>query len=282
MSSMSTTTLRHVTGVTRGAAVLIVCAAVLLPVYWMIATAIQRPATTLLYPPPLLPIEFVPDGFINIFRDLPLLSWLRNSAVLAGIATVITTVLSVFGAYTLSALDWPGKALFGALLLLTQMMPEAIIVVPAFQLYNDLGLLQSLAALSLLHAAFVLPIGIWILRSAFDAVPREVADAARIDGCGHLGVLARVILPLAAPAIAAVAIVAFFASWGEYLFATTMISQTEKYPASVGLATLISQLDTPVSELLAGGLVYALPPVVLYMIIQRFMIAGLTAGAVKG
>lgn len=260
----------------------VVCAVAVFPIYWMFVTAIQPLTSSQRYPPSLWPTTIDLTGFSGVFQNLPIGRWLANSTILAVLATLITTVLSVLGAYTLSALSWPGKAVFGLLLLVTQMMPEAVVVIPIFQLYSDLGLLQSLVALSLLHAAFVLPIGIWILRSAMDGVPREIREAALIDGCGHLTVLRRIMLPLTMPAVVAVAVVAFFASWGEYLFAVTMISDAEQYPASVGLATLIGQLDTPITELLAGGLVYALPPVVLFVLIQRHIVSGLTAGAVKG
>lgn len=266
----------------RGLAIVVVCGVVVFPIYWMIATAVQPTASTLHYPPSLVPTQVDLSGFRDLFTKLPILRWLGNSAVLAVLTTVITIVLSVLGGYVLSALTWPGKALFGLLLLVTQMMPEAVVIIPIFQLYSDLHLLQSLLALSLLHAAFVLPVGVWILRSAMDGIPGEIREAALIDGCTHLAVLRRIVLPLTMPAVVAVGVVAFFASWGEYLFAVTMISEADKYPASVGLATLIGQLDTPVQQLLAGGLIYALPPVVLFVVVQRHIVAGLTAGAVKG
>jgi multiple sugar transport system permease protein len=263
-------------------AVIAVTGMVLFPVYWMIVTAIQPLTVTLQFPPPLVPIAFDPAPFVEVLTNLPLPLWLTNSAVIAGMATLLTVVLSVFGAYALSSLRWPGKLVFAFGLLLTQMMPEAVIVVPIFGMYKDLGLLQNLGALSLLHAAFVLPVAIWILKGAFDRVPESVREAALIDGCGPLGVLWRIVLPISVPAVVSVGVVAFFSSWGEYLFATTLISRAELYPASVGLATMISQLDTPVAELLSAGLIYALMPVILYVIAQKYVIAGMTAGAVKG
>jgi len=162
------------------------------------------------------------------------------------------------------------------------MLPEALIVIPIFKIYQDLELLNSLSALSLLHSAFVIPVGVWILRPAFQSIPREVNEAAQIDGCSPMQILRKIIVPLCSPAILAVAVVSFFASWADYLLAVTMISQQELYPASVGLASTMSQLNTPIQVLLSGGLIYGLPPVILYMFIQRFVISGLTAGAIKG
>lgn len=275
-------TQRRTKKIVRTVLIAFVCVIVLFPIYWMIVTSIQPLSVTLHFPPPLLPISIDLSPMVHVIQRVPIISWLTNSTVVAGSTTILTTALAVFGAYALSSLRWRGKLLFGFGLLLTQMMPEAVIIVPAFALYKDLGLLQSLLALSLMHTAFVLPVTIWILKAAFDRIPKEVMEAALIDGCGPFGVLRRIVLPISVPAVISVAIIAFFASWGEYLFATTFISHAELYPASVGLATMISQLDTPVSELLSAGLLYALLPVILYMIAQKYVIAGMTAGAVKG
>ena len=127
-----------------------------------------------------------------------------------------------------------------------------------------------------------LPIGVWILMRLFSALPEDVLDAARVDGSGDLGVLWRIVMPLSLPGIVAVGVVAFFFSWNEYLFTSTLITDTSSMPASVGIATLISQLDSPVQQLLAAGIMFAILPVLFYLSVQRLIVAGLTAGAVKG
>jgi len=262
--------------------VLILSLLVAFPLYWMLVTAVQSPNATLAYPPVFYPVEPNLDGFRQLFSDNPMAKWLLNSGYIALLTTILTTALSVLGAYALSWFTWNGKFAFGLLLLFTQMLPEALIVIPIFKIYQDLELLNSLSALSLLHSAFVIPVGVWILRPAFQSIPREVNEAAQIDGCSPMQILRKIIVPLCSPAILAVAVVSFFASWADYLLAVTMISQQELYPASVGLASTMSQLNTPIQVLLSGGLIYGLPPVILYMFIQRFVISGLTAGAIKG
>jgi len=255
---------------------------ILFPLYWMAVTAVQAPEVTLRYPPVLYPIDPNLEGFRTIFIEKQMGRWLINSAVVALLTTLFTTVLAILGAYALSWFRWRGKIAFGLMLLFTQMLPEALIVIPIFKIYSNFQMTDSLTALSLIHAAFVIPVGVWILKPAFESIPREVNEAAQIDGCTQMGVLRKIIIPLCSPAILAVGVVAFFASWGEYLIAVTMISTEEKYPASVGLASTMSQLDTPIQTLLSGAIVYGLPPVILYMFIQKFVISGLTAGAIKG
>lgn len=254
----------------------------LFPLYWMIVTAIQPPTITLMYPPVLYPKAHNLDGFTQLFHDNPMGKWLLNSAFVALLATLITTSFSILGAYALAWFQWKGKMAFGLMLLFTQMLPEALIVIPIYKIFDQLNFLNNLAALSLIHAAFVIPVGVWILRPAFESIPREVNEAAQIDGCDYLAVLRKIIIPLCSPAIMAVSVVSFFASWGDYLLAVTMISKKELYPASVGLASTMSQLNTPIQELLSGALIYGLPPVILYMFIQRYIVSGLTAGAIKG
>ena len=190
--------------------------------------------------------------------------------------TVVTIVLATSGAFAMSRLRWHGKLAFGFILLLTQMMPGAVIVVPVFKIYRESGLAGHLWAVALLHAAFILPIGVWILMRLFSALPE------RVDCSGDLGVLWRIVLPLSTPGIVAVGVVAFFFSWNEYLFTSTLITDTSSIPASVGIATLISQLDSPVQQLLAAGIMFAILPVLFYLSVQRLIVAGLTAGAVKG
>ncbi len=128
----------------------------------------------------------------------------------------------------------------------------------------------------------MLPIGIWVLKNMFDTIPKEVMEAATVDGAGPIRVLFQIVLPMTLPGVVAVAVVAFFYAWNEFLFAQTMIGDDSKQPASVGLASMISMLDTPIERLLAAGVLFAIPPVIFYVVMQRYVVAGITAGAVKG
>jgi len=260
----------------------VVCAIVVFPMYWQFLSIVQPLKYSLLYNPPLFFKGFNWAPFRQLFDAQPMARWLWNSARLSLLVTAICLFLSLFGAYVLSHLQWKAKPAFGFFILLTQMVPGAIVIVPVYRLYHDLHWMNSLPALGFVQAAFALPICTWILKNAFDAVPGEVMEAALVEGCGSLAVLWRILVPLSLPGLSAVAVVAFFFSWNEFLFAQTLIPQTDLLPGSPGITTMISELDSPPQLLQAAGLIFAILPVSFYIVVQRYVISGLTAGAVKG
>jgi multiple sugar transport system permease protein len=266
----------------RLATLILVCAVVFFPVYWMLLSAIQPTEYSLSYPPPLTPRGFNWDAYAQLFREKPIAHWLVNSTLVAALVVLGTLAFVIPASYALSGLFWRGRSAFGLLLLFTQIMPAAIVVAPVLTLYRSLGWTDSLLALAILHTAFVVPLCAWVLKSAFDAIPKEIVEAALIDGCNRLSVLPRVYIPLAKPGLVAVSVIAFFASWNEFLFASTLIIDNDLYTASLGIATLMTQLDTPLFVLMAAGVVFSVLPVLFYMAIQRHVLRGLTAGSVKG
>lgn len=264
------------------ALVVLVCAVVMFPVYWMVLSAVQPARFSMRYPPPFVPQVINLTPFQQLFRDYPVVSWVTNSTIISLLSTVLCLALGIFGAYTLSCLRWRGRTAFGILLFFTQMLPEALIIIPIFIILRQLQMLENLPAVSLVNAAFVLPIGIWILKGVFDAVPREIREAALVDGCDALGVLWRIVVPLSLPGLVAVGVVAFFYAWNEFLFTSTMLTTDAVRPAAVGLATLRSMMETPVERILAASMLFSAPPVLFYLVMQRYIVSGLTAGAVKG
>ena len=262
--------------------VTVVSVLTIFPIYWMIVSTFQPSKFTLHYPPPLFPQEITFNQFAELFANHPVARWLRNSFLIATMSMLLCMALTVLGAYALSSLRWKGRSLFGLFLLITQMLPEILIVIPLYIIYRRLNMLDSLPALSLVDTAFALPICIWILKGVFDTVPSEVLDAAVVDGCTELSVLWKIVLPLSAPGLVAVAVVSFFSAWNEFLFAVIMLSSAEFQPASVGLTTLKATGFTPVEQYMAAGLIFSILPVFFYLIMQRYIVAGLTAGAVKG
>src|ERR1700744_1389561 len=180
----------------RVVVIVAVCVFALFPVSWMVLSTFQPENKTLSFPPPLFLHGFNTGAISQLFGDQPIASWLGHSVFVAVVAVAITLLLASFGAYLLGRLEWHGKLVFGLLLLFTQMMPGAMIIVPELQFYRSMGWTNNLPMLAVLYAAFNVPLGSWILKSSFDSVPNEVLDAGLVDGCTRLGVLRRLLLPL--------------------------------------------------------------------------------------
>ncbi|MEA2511967.1 MAG: multiple sugar transport system permease protein [Thermomicrobiales bacterium] len=267
--------------------VLFVVVVTFFPIYWMVLSAIQPTKYSTRYPPPFIPKGIDFQAFRTLFDKQPIVDWLIRSVYLAGIATVICISLSILGAYALSSMRWRGRNAFAIFLLMTQMLPEALIIVPIFRIFTDFPIIHrdlrnSIPALALIHAAFILPICVWVLKNMFDTVPREVREAGLVDGAGPMRVLFQIVIPLVLPGLVAVGVIAFFYAWNEYLFAQLLITDKSLFPASVGLGTMRTMLDTPIEQLLAAGMLFSIPPVIFYVVMQRYIVAGISAGAVKG
>lgn len=269
--------------VLRLGTVVLLAAVVGFPLYWMLTTATRRPDEVFDGSTHLLPDL---AGLARIYRNattgVPMVRWLSNSAFVATGTTVLSIVLAVLAAYALSRFSFRGKGVFGFALFATQMLPEALLLVPLYALFLTLGLLDNLWGLVLGNTAFAMPVAVWILKTAMDAVPREIEEAAALDGCSRYGMLFRVVLPLITPSLAAAAVVTFFDSWNEFLFANTFITDEEKWPASKGLASFVGEFVTPLPTVMSAAVVFTLPPVAFFLLVKRRIVAGLTAGAVKG
>lgn len=266
----------------RIVAVLIVLGIAVFPLYWMFVTALSSDSDLFAAEARLLP-DFSRFGvFIDALAAGDVLTWLRNSLVVALGTMVLSVGLGIPLGYALSRFSFWGKVLTTIALLLTQMLPEALLVVPLFALFNRFQLLDSLVGLILANAAFVLPIVALILKGAIDGVPRELEEAGRVDGARPLTMLVRINVPLIAPSIAAAAVIAFFHAWNEYVFAVTFIYAPDLQPASVGIAGFIGEVGTPVQTVMAVAFMFTLPAVAFYLFAQKYVVAGMTAGAVKG
>ncbi|MCR2800297.1 MULTISPECIES: carbohydrate ABC transporter permease [unclassified Microbacterium] len=262
--------------------VLVALGLAVFPIYWMFTTALTSDADLFGSQPRLVP-DFSQFGvFIEAVTEGRTLRWLLNSTVVATGTTLLALLLGIPLGYALSRFSFWGKAGLALLLLFTQMLPEALLVVPLFSLFRRFDLLDSLPGLVLANTAFVLPIVALILKGAIDGVPRELEEAGRVDGARPLGVLLRINLPLIAPTIAAAAVIAFFHAWNEYVFAVTFIFSREIQPASVGLAGFVGEQGTALQTIMAVAFLFTLPAVVFYLFAQKYVVGGMTAGAVKG
>ncbi|GAA1271468.1 carbohydrate ABC transporter permease [Sphaerisporangium rubeum] len=262
--------------------VLVVLGVAVFPLYWMFVTALTNNAELFGQKARLLP-DFSQFGvFIDALAEGKATTWLRNSLVIAAGTTVLSIGLGIPLGYALSRFSFRGKVVVTVVLLFTQMLPEALMVVPLFSLFRRFDLLDSLTGLILVNSAFVLPIVALILKGAIDGLPRELEESARVDGARPLTVLTRINVPLIAPSLAATAVIAFFHAWNEYVFAVTFIFTPGMQPASVGIANFIGELGTPIQTVMAVAFMFTFPAVVFYLFAQKHVVAGMTAGAVKG
>ncbi|MND20773.1 carbohydrate ABC transporter permease [Agrobacterium tumefaciens] len=252
------------------------------PIYWMLVTSLTTSSELFAATPQFLPSFSELNVYQDVFKTIPVATWLKNSVIVASGTTVLSIVLAILPAYALSRFRFAGLALLGFVLFATQMLPEAMLVVPLYAIFGDLGLLNTLTGLILANTAFTVPVIAWILKGAIDAVPIEVEEAARMEGCSKLDVVLLIVVPLIGPTLAAASVIAFFNGWNEYVFAQTLISSESLRTASVGLAGFVGELSTPVHSVMAVGFIYTLPAVLFYLLVQRYVVAGMTAGSVKG
>lgn len=222
------------------------------------------------------------EVFSVLTSDSPFLRWMGNSAVVAFGTTLCSLLMATLTAYALSRYRFTGKGLLGFGFFATQMLPEALLVVPLYSMFAALGLLNDLFGLVLANTAFAMPVATFLLKAAMDGVPYEIEESARVDGAGSLGILQIMVVPLIAPSMAAAAVITFFDGWNEYLFATTFMSDRDSWTASTGLASFIGEYLTPLDTVFSAALVFTLPAIVFFLLMQRRIVSGLTAGSVKG
>lgn len=262
--------------------VLALLGASIFPIYWMIVTSLTSSANLFADTPQMLPDPSQAFNYADTLRGTGVVTWLTNSAIVAVGTMVLSIGLAILPAYALSRFRFRGKDGIGFLLFATQMLPEAMLVVPLYAIFANLALLDSLGGLILTNTAFTVPVITWILKGAIDGVPLEVEEAARVDGCSRLDIVLSIVVPVVAPTLAAASVIAFFHGWNEYVFARTLVSSQDLRTASVGLASFIGELSTPIHTVMAIGVMYTLPAVLFYLMVQRYVVAGMTAGSVKG
>ena len=254
---------------------------VLAPYVVMVCTALKPEAELRITPPRLLPLESRLGNFLDVLGDPSFRGWLRASLVVALTSTAIVVLAATPAAYYTARHRFPGRSAFLLLVLVTQMFSPTALVVGLYRQFFELGLVDTYAALIVTNAAFNLAFAVWILRAFFAAIPREIEEAAAVDGCGRLRTLARVVLPLSLPAIVTAVIFAFIAAWNEYIVALTLMTDPARKPLTVGITSYVTAYVQHWNYLFAASVLAIVPVVVLFALIERHLVGGLTAGSVK-
>ncbi len=255
---------------------------ILFPVFWMVSSSLKPQPELFARNLTLLPIEWTMENYRNVWEgtSFPLYFW--NSFKVAAISTVFAVIVSMYAAYAIARIRFAGRYAFGMMLLITQMFPHILIVIPLFLIIRQFGLLNTHVALIIAYTAFSLPFSIWLLRGFFEAIPEELEDAAAIDGASMLSTFHKIILPLAGPGIAAVAMFDFIRAWNEFLFALVFLQSRDLFTMPLGLASFQEEYTFRWDLIMAGASIITLPVLFFFLLMQKFIVQGLLAGAVKG
>ena len=252
------------------------------PLFWQISSSLKPPGE--LYKMPLVWVPTKPYflRYLNVLRGTPILSGLRNSFIVAFITTIINLFLGSLCAYSISRIRIPGRRVIMRLILILSLLPGITILVPMYQVMVSLRLLNTYAALIIIYTGTSLPFAVWFLVNYFKTIPDELEDAALIDGCTYTQVLYRIFFPIAKPAMASIGLLCFIGCWNEYLFAV-VFTQTEAMRTAPVILDLLQGLhDVPWGDLTTAATIMTLPIVILVLLCQKFIVGGLTTGAVKG
>lgn len=257
-------------------------AVLLFPVFWMVSSSLKPSTEMFARNITLLPKVVSWQNYIAVWTQTPFAVYFWNSFKVATISTLLALVVSMYAAYAMARINFPGKNLFGIALLVTQMFPGILFVIPLFQIIKALNLFDTHYALIIAYVAYALPFSIWMMRGFFAAIPMELEDAAAVDGATPLGTLHRVILPLSGPGIAAVTMYNFIRSWNEFLFALVFLQSTDLFTLPLGLASFTEEYSFRWDLLMAGASSVSIPILIVFLVMNRFIVQGLLGGAVKG
>jgi len=214
--------------------------------------------------------------------DLLFLRYAFNSALVALATTIVGVGLSCTAAYALSRRQFAGRKLSLTSFLVVQMFPATLLIMPLYVVLNKLGLLNSLVGLVLIYATTAIPFCVWTLKGYFDTLPKELEEAARIDGASHWGVFFKIVLPLAKPGIAVTALFSFMTAWNEFILASTFMTSENSYTLPVLLQSSVHEYGANWGMFAAGAILTSLPVMILFYVLQKYLVGGLTAGSVKG
>jgi ABC-type glycerol-3-phosphate transport system permease component len=254
----------------------------LVPFYWMIVTSLKKDREIYGYEATLVPRQPTLEAYHRLFTKTPFVKYVRNSTIIAVATTFTSLVFGCLGAYAIARLRFPGRALIARGLVFTYLVPPSLLFIPLFAVLSTLRLIDTHEGLILAYLGFTVPFASWLLMGYFRSVPVELEEAALVDGCSRLGTLVRIILPMSLPALAVVAFFAFTQAWNEFLYATVFVNSVEVRTITTGLSLFIIEDVFFWGPMMGASVLATIPPVAIYLVFQRWVVKGLTLGAVKG
>jgi N,N'-diacetylchitobiose transport system permease protein len=284
---MSRSRMKRARAITRNGVALVVALVTLFPIFWMISTAFKPPAEIYSLTPHPLPAHPTWANFANVINGsvigMPYWTFLRNSLVVTLSSVVVSSAVALLAAVAVARFRFRFRSTYLIMLLIVQMLPQQALVIALFLDFRAANLLDSLVGLTLLYIAFSLPVTVWMLRNFVAAVPRELEEAAAIDGAGPFRVFFRVLLPLVAPGLVTTSVFAFIFAWNEFVFALTFLgTDTAKFTLPIYVTYFFSKGSVDWGAIMAASVLFTLPVMIFFLIVQRRLRAGLLAGAVKG
>ncbi|MFN8527292.1 MAG: ABC transporter permease subunit, partial [Anaerolineae bacterium] len=255
---------------------------VLFPFYWILITSFKTDLQIQRFTSIFVPNPWTIEQYRTLLTDTPFLTWFRNTFIVATTSTALSVFIAALAAYALARLKFLGAGLLTTVLLITYLLPASLLFIPLYRILTDLGVINTYASLIITYPTFLMPFATWVMMGYFRSIPVELEEAALIDGAKRFGAFWRVTLPLAAPALLSVTLFAFTNAWNEFLYAFVFITSDNLKTLPVGLQLLVFGDIYPWGRLMAASLLMAIPVVIVYILAQRYLVGGLTAGSVKG
>lgn len=263
------------------AVLLLLCTYALAPLLWAISTAV-KPDGEIMQSRSILPTHVTFSHFSFVLGQTRFGTWFINSAEVSLATTLLAILVGTLAGYAMSRWRFWGRGIYGNTLLVIQMFPGVMLAIPLYLLLTQYHLINTLWALLVTYLTFALAFSVWMLKGFFDGIPREIDEAALIDGASRLDILWRVILPLAGPGVTTVAVFAFLLAWNEFFFAYVFLASNDRYTLSLGMYSFIEQYTTQWGNIMAAGVLTTLPVLIFFFVLQRSLTRGLIAGSVKG